>query len=142
MALGTGLPALLDDQRRLLESWLLELGQNWNEQRLAALVSRVPAAPWRLTALLELAKLDLERQWQRGRRVPLADYLQRFPELARAEAVVTDLARAEAELRGRFGETLHPSTTRATSRPPGAPGDLPEQFGRYRIVKKLGQGGM
>src|SRR5262245_51485436 len=49
-----------------------------------------------------------------------------------------------------MAEPLPPTSTRATPRPealfptelPAGPGELPEKFGRYRIVNKLGQGGM
>ncbi len=49
-----------------------------------------------------------------------------------------------------MADPLPPTSTRATPRPeaifpthlPAGPGELPETFGRYRIVKKLGQGGM
>jgi formylglycine-generating enzyme required for sulfatase activity len=39
-------------------------------------------------------------------------------------------------------ETLTPPTTGSPNAPPEMPGTMPQTFGRYRILKKLGEGGM
>lgn len=92
--------------RLQLEAWLAEFGQAWDEDRLDAPVDRLPPPghPLRRPALVELVKIDLERHWQRGRRIRLADYLARYPELGPADALPTDLLLAEQEARRQFGD--------------------------------------
>jgi hypothetical protein len=34
-----------------------------------------------------MVKVDLERQWQRGKRLTLGSYLERYPELGTAETI-------------------------------------------------------
>ncbi len=103
-----------------------------------------PAGPARAAALVELARLDLEHRRRAGEAVRAEDYLARFPEL-RADA--TAVARLQAtERRASPAE----APTAAADTPPTTPAQtaeirlrsLPAQFGRYRIIKLLGQGGM
>ena len=52
-----------------LESLLLDFDQGWDDARLAACARELPAnCPWRTAALIEMVKIDLEKQWQRGRK--------------------------------------------------------------------------
>jgi tRNA A-37 threonylcarbamoyl transferase component Bud32 len=144
--------------RLQLEVWLAEFEEGWDEHRLAARVERLPppGQPLRLPALIELVKIDLERNWQNGRHLTLADYLARYPELGPAEALPPDLMLAEDEVCRQFGEcsrtlvaasdgeaALLPtlagpapagSAPAAASRVPRVPG--------YDVLGKLGQGGM
>jgi predicted Ser/Thr protein kinase len=175
---------LADTDRQALEAWLIEFDQGWREGCLADRVRVLPPdCPWRGAALLEMVKIDLERQWQRERRVHVESYLKDYPELGTAETVPADLLQAEYEVRRQFGapadleefaqrfprqvdelrrlvveagaeatdtghhtaalDTLKPSlSTPPPARPVSPPGVLPEPFGRYRILQKLGQGGM
>jgi len=161
---------LSDDDRLVLESWLVEFDQRWDEGLLANRVEQIPrGSSWRLPALAEMVKIDLERQWQRGRQVSLESYLKDFPELGSPADVSADLIQAEYEVRRQFGAPAAledyirrfpaqagelalliaqggSSLSRRTSSEGPKPGDdsqdLPEQFGRYRILKRLGQGGM
>src|SRR5438105_14074970 len=93
-------------ERLQLEAWLAEFEEAWDEGRLTARVERLPppGQPLRLAALIELVKIDLERNWQRGRPLLLADYLARYPELGPAEAAAPDLLLAEEEVRQQFSE--------------------------------------
>ena len=59
-------------------------------------------------ALIEMVKIDLERRWQRGERVGLADYLRDYPELGTPQTVSADLVRAEYDVRRQFGERVDP----------------------------------
>ncbi len=161
-------------ERHRLESLLLEFDRSWDDGRLAA-ARQLPRDALRPLALLEMVKVDLEKQWQRGRKPTVEGYLRLYPELGTAETVPPGLLLAEYQVRRRFGgaaglddyarrfprradelrgllaeagrsasgsslseanrQTVGPdkSTT-----PPG----VPERVGRYRVVKKLGQGGM
>jgi hypothetical protein len=85
------LAALSDEDRQALEAWLVAFEQDWDEGRLARDAQRIPpASAWRLPALAEMVKIDLERQWQRGRRVSMESYLQQFPEPGSSGAVPAD----------------------------------------------------
>jgi hypothetical protein len=136
-----------------LETWLAEFEEGWDEDRLATQVERLPPPGQllRLPALIELVKIDLERNWHCGRHLTLADYLARYPELGPAEALPADLLLAEEEVHRQFGEV--PATLlaapdgaaaspRARARPaPPAASRVPRVPG-YDVLGKLGQGGM
>ncbi len=178
-AINPKLAALSADDRQVLESWLVEFDERWDPGLLAHRVDRIPpGSSWRLPALAEMVKIDLERQWQRGRQVSLESYLKDFPELGSPADVSADLIQAEYEVRRQFGAPAaledylrrfphqagelalliaqggsslshrsSPSDSpRCSSSPLEKPGEtpahLPEQFGRYRIISRLGQGGM
>jgi WD40 repeat protein len=139
--------------RLQLEAWLAEFDEAWNEQLLAARVGRLPppGQPLRLAALIELVKIDLERNWQNNRHLSLADYLARYPELGPAEALPPDLLLAEEEVCRQFGEV--PATHRvpaagAEAGQPMLPRPLSPAASRvpcvrgYEVLGKLGQGGM
>ena len=172
------LAELSDDDRQVLESWLVEFDQGWDEGLLANRLGLIPpGSSWRLPALAEMVKIDLQRQWGLGRQVSLESYLAEFPELGSSGDVSVDLIQAEYEVRSQFsapatlddyirrfphqadelarliapgGSALSrqasvASSSRSSSKvqkPAKTPDLLPEQFGRYRIIKRLGQGGM
>jgi serine/threonine protein kinase len=178
--LNPRLADLSDDDRQVLDSWLVEFDQGWDEGLLANRLGQIPpGSSWRLPALAEMVKIDLQRQWRRGRQVSLESYLEEFPELDSPGDVSVDLIQAEYEVRRQFGAPLTledyvrrfphqagelarliasggsalaryssvaaPSPSRSSSRVQRSaktPEQLPEQFGRYRIIKRLGQGGM
>jgi len=125
----------------------------------------------RLATLTEMVKIDLERQWRSDRLLTVDDYLARFPELGTPETVTVDLIRVELDMRGEFGEPLDDQELAMRfpgrvdeiddAEPTGvatgvdrltvAPGlrfessevvDLPEVFGRYRILRQIGRGSM
>ena len=92
------------EQRRQLESLLLEFEKEWNEQRLGAQLKKVPpSSPLRRPALIELIKIDFERRWQAGRKVLIDGYLKPLPELGTLESLPVDLILAEYQVRRQFG---------------------------------------
>ena len=98
---------LSDDDRQVLESWLVEFDQGWDEGLLANRLDQIPpGSSWRLPALAEMVKIDLQRQWERGRQVSLESYLGEFPELGSPGDVSVDLIQAEYEVRRQFGAPL------------------------------------
>jgi hypothetical protein len=163
---------LSDEQRCQVASWLVDFDRSWNESRLAARVRELPAGTaLRRAALIEMVKIDLEKQWQLGRRPTVESYLALYPEMGGAGNVPVDLIQAEYEVRLQFGEAadlaeiarrfpgqteqLQQAVARSRqlvkdtelgdpAQPTRAPAasTLPEQFGRYRILQPLGQGGM
>jgi len=177
-ALNPRLAELSDDDRQVLESWLVEFDQGWDEGLLANRIDQIPpGSSWRLPALVEMVKIDLERQWRRGRQISLESYLGEFPELGSPGDVSVDLIQAEYEVRRQFGAPVtledyirrfphqagelgrliaqggsalarHASaaapsrTSSRVQKSAKTPEPLPEQFGRYRIIRRLGQGGM
>jgi predicted Ser/Thr protein kinase len=161
----SSLSALAPQDRDLLASWLADFDGHWRPGALEERVRRLPPppSPLRLPALGGMVKIDLARRWQSGERAYLEEYLRRYPELGTAATVSPDLLQAEVRARqqhgaaappaeaGRFaGGTAARDDTRTADAPtPGrttprlsAGADVPGQVGRYRILKKLGQGGM
>jgi predicted Ser/Thr protein kinase len=185
------LERLTDSQRETLEDWLIAFDTQWREDTLDQWVAaRLPQQhPLRLPALAEMVHVDLERQWQRGKRPSLEAYLDRFPELGSSESVSALLVLAEYQVRRQFtgpvelddfsrrfprqfdelvqlveraeqqgaeaaaasprradaveGDTSRTGMSVATrTAAPRVPTQLPEWFGRYRILRKLGSGGM
>src|SRR5262249_56298651 len=87
---------LPDPLRELLEVWLVEFDQSWDEGRLAARARQIPPDhPLRLPALAEMVKIDQENHWRRGRPVPLESYLHDYPALGTPATVAADLILAE-----------------------------------------------
>jgi hypothetical protein len=102
----------LDDHRReQLEACLVEFEQTWEPGRLADYARRLPPGDaLRFPALVELVKIDLERNWQRGLRVGVESYLRDHPELGTPDTVPADLLQAEYEVRRQHGEDIEPET--------------------------------
>jgi predicted Ser/Thr protein kinase len=182
------LAELSEDQRQVLESWLVDFDLSWDKGRLASWVARLPPASdgLRRAALLEMVKIDLERRWRGGQRACLEAYAKALPELGTTDSLPADLIHAEYEARQHGGVPADLAEfaqrfprqadqlrrlveqSQADSRasgldscysfvlaevPPrapslllgqsaGGPAGLPESFGRYRILRKLGQGAM
>src|SRR2546421_105387 len=109
------LAALYPEERRLVQSWLAEFERDWGEGKLPA-----PAAEW--------------HRWP-TRNGPPAQPLQPAPATA-ARPAARETVKAEA---AKATQGQKPSTVGDA---PGTQRPLPEQFGRYRILKKLGAGGM
>src|SRR5256885_1597621 len=87
---------LSEGDRRMLESWLVGFDQQWTEGLLEDRAGRIPPdSSWRLPALAEMVKIDLERHWQRGQQISLEAYLAQYPELGNPADVTADLIHAE-----------------------------------------------
>ena len=162
------LDKLAEADRCQVESLLVAYDISWAEGRLMEEVNRLPApaSSLRVAALLGIVKIDLQRSWRQGSRCLAEDYLRRFPELRASEEAVTELSVAESQVRHQFGDVapaLEPEPPACATSPlavsmagnPAAntvtgpkeelcsvPDALPEQFGRYFILRCLGQGGM
>jgi hypothetical protein len=172
-------PTLAPEEVAALDGLVADFARDWRDGLLAEAGRQLPDRPagFRRAALIAMVKIDLERQWQCGRRPALESYLDSFPELGGAGGVPAELIGAELRVRAAAGEAVEPSAvwkrfpgraaelgtlagrddTRDNATPGGAPparlaeaarddgrgsGALPEQFGRYRIRRRLGRGGM
>ena len=170
---------LSDNDRQVLEAWLVEFDQRWEDGLLANRADQIPpGSSWRLPALAEMVKIDLERQWARGQEISLESYLKQYPELGRPDDVSADLIQAEYEVRKQFGAPValddylrrfpHQaaelgrliaqgnsaltlrlsasdpprSSTSQARRSRETPEPFPRPFGRYRLLERLGEGGM
>jgi serine/threonine protein kinase/formylglycine-generating enzyme required for sulfatase activity len=60
-------------------------------------------------ALRELIRVDLAMRWQRGHRICLEEYLERFPELGSTPKVLSRLLSAEYFIRHEHGDKPHES---------------------------------
>jgi predicted Ser/Thr protein kinase len=139
-----------DGARPALDDYLAELG-----------------ADRRLAVLAELVHVELEFRLKAGEPARVEEYLQRYPELDSPEVLLSLIVveyrlrqcrepsltvgeylarfpRHAEELTKRLDTTIptgiDPLTAADNGRRPVGP--LPERFGRYRILKRLGQGGM
>jgi hypothetical protein len=99
------LASLSENQRLVLESWLVEFDLSWDEDGLAKWVRRLPPRrdPLRQAALVEMVKIDLERRWQRGQRAKLEAYVKVLPELGAPDQLPADLVLAEYDARQQCG---------------------------------------
>ncbi len=62
-ARNPSLADLCDDDRQVLESWLVEFDQGWDDGLLANRVDQIPpGSSWRLPALAEMGYIHLEPQ--------------------------------------------------------------------------------
>jgi predicted Ser/Thr protein kinase len=98
------LAELSAEERRVLESWLVDFDLTWDERRLKSWVGRLPQTGDRLrrAALVEMVKIDLEHRWGRKRPARLEAYVKALPELGPKERLSADLIFAEFEAR-RYG---------------------------------------
>jgi tetratricopeptide (TPR) repeat protein len=126
-----------------------------------------PARPAeRLEALYELAHIDLEYRLKAGESARVEDYLGRFEQMRGATDRLLDLIAWECELRRRSGpvaraeylarfpeledelrgrlETASDEAAQPDATPPEPAPEptLPNPFGRYRVLKRIGGGGM
>jgi class 3 adenylate cyclase/predicted ATPase len=106
-------------------------------------LARRPALAGDAEAVLDLILHEVLLRRERGEAPELADYQQRFPHLAGPLAVQFEVEGA-LDLLAPALTALSPVTVRNPP-PPSLPGEgeaLPERFGRYRVVGRLGAGGM
>jgi WD40 repeat protein len=150
-------PALDSAAQDRVEAVLRRFEEAWRQGGRPALAEHLPAeGPERQAALVELAHTDLEWRLKAGEPARAADYLDRYPELAQDRAAALALLQREQTLRRRCEpgpertavEDLAEKPSRPPTEVPGvepgkdAPDEMPAQFGRYQILRRLGRGGM
>ena len=142
------LPPPGDPLRLLLLAELLkiDLRHHWHDGRRVRVESYLSAYPELGTAdtvSVDLIQAEVEARRQRGETPDLTKFAARFPrqfeELRRRLGAAAPSA---AEQGGPTRATLSLRGSTAGGGGPAAAAELPETFGRYRILRKLGQGGM
>jgi predicted Ser/Thr protein kinase len=145
------LPAPGSPVRRaaLVELVKMDMQQRWQAGRRVLLDAYLKGYPElgtadTVSAELILAEWQIRRKFGSSSAQP-AEYARRFPrqadELQRRMGEVPPLAPASSAA----GPSRETRSLRASTRATGGrttPAALPEQFGRYKILKQLGQGGM
>jgi hypothetical protein len=117
----------IGDSWHQIEPYVLRFEQAWQNGGPPAIDAFLPTnGPHRLAVLKELIHVDVERRKKAGKAARLEDYLERFPELASDPPSLTSPTRIVA-----------PPSPDAPAAPPVG---FPQQIGRYRIEKILGQG--
>lgn len=144
-----------------------DLESRWNhstEVELAAFLSehgiigqKQDSPPETIRLLLEAVQVDLERRWMSRGRLPIpeiAQYLEQFPSLntaeARAQLEAFDRTLRQRWPQSEFNDTPQLArTSLAIGEPPNEEfgprrSDFSDgqKFGPYRIVRKIGEGGM
>jgi len=126
-----------------------DLRRNWRAGHQVSIESYLEALPelgTRDTVPVELILAEYEERFRAGVPAGLAEYAARFPcqaEDFRRRADRSGGAAPESSP-DPLGGSMDPSRNLPASLdlPPVAPVRLPRQFGRYRIIRRLGQGAM
>ena len=73
------LAQLTDRDQEMLETLLVEFDTSWQPDSLSTWAGeKLPEEePLRRLALVEMVRVDMEKQWQQGRHLPLGSYLER-----------------------------------------------------------------
>jgi predicted Ser/Thr protein kinase len=129
----------------LTELVKIDLERQWqagHRLRLEAYLKALPELGTAETVPLDLIQAELAARRRAGTPADPAAFARRFPSHAEA---VGRLAQAEKETLSPTQAGRSTWESRTATEPgaaPAAPTALPEQFGRYRILKQLGKGGM
>jgi serine/threonine protein kinase len=130
----------------LLEMVKIDLRRRWQggiRVPVESYLLRYPELGGRDQPPLDLILAENEARQQHGAPLPLSEYARRFPRCAE------ELARRLTSSGPAAGEAQAPTSGGPASPTPSpgtragdAPEQLPEQFGKFRIVRQLGMGGM
>jgi len=131
------LDELPDANQAQLECLLWEFDQAWTPTALGVQAQDLLGDDGRLRqiALVELIKIDIERQWMAGNRPTVEDYLERFPELGTEETVPLELLATEDQLRRESGVALELSDWERRF-----PGRVDELASHLRAVAQASEG--
>jgi WD40 repeat protein len=122
------LPPPLPRSERL-ERIVEEFERAWQSSCRPRIDDFLPDDGERHVVLVELVHCDLELRWRAGDSARAADYLERYPDLARDEVIVRELCDRERELRQTPGHGAVSCDV------------LPARFGRFELIEVVGRGG-
>jgi serine/threonine protein kinase len=147
------LPRVGDPRRlpALVELVKIDLQRHWDRRTRVRIETYLRAFPELLAVdlLVDLIETEVAVRRRAGAAVDLASFRERFPDvvdqLRRIDLSASSAKSPSTEdqrysTRDSYGPVAMPLLHHAPGQS-GATG-LPEQFGRYRILRKLGQGGM
>lgn len=99
---------LSPEQLSLFDDFVLAFEKTWSPNCLAAqfALAASHAQPLARALMTELASIDMERQWEAGRRPSAEDYLGQFSQLATSDDAATALVIAECQARIGIGEPV------------------------------------
>lgn len=125
----------------------IDLARHWARGRQALLEQYLKSYPelgTPQTVPVELVKAELEQRLRSGASVDIAEFSRRFPHSTDAVRQVIHGRSAISTHQPHSGRTTAslPAGVASGSPIPASLDDLPEQFGRYRILKRIGRGGM
>ena len=133
----------------LVELVKSDLVRRWNSGQAVSLefyLETLPELGTRDTIPAELILAEYEERCRHGVPADLAEYTARFPHQAEKLQQLIERSRGEASglMLSECAGELVPShfLPPTTGLPSVVPIRLPKQFGRYRIIKTLGQGAM
>jgi WD40 repeat protein len=131
-------------QADALEPLLRLFDRAWQRRQRPTIEDYLPRTDGsRSAALMELVHIELEYRLTAGEAVTIADYLQRFPELAEDREVVDELRAVEEELRGdgvpRCAAELPSDDDKAREEPTGTPRPA-SRLGRFELIEVVGAG--
>jgi predicted Ser/Thr protein kinase len=126
----------------------IDIRRRWGQGRrviLEAYLKTYPELGTADTVPVDLLEAEYQVRRQFGSRARLEEYARRFPRQAeelrrRLDGAASQAPAPDAADPTRATRSLQ-SDTRPAAQPSGAAA-LPEQFGRYRIIKQIGKGGM
>jgi serine/threonine protein kinase len=127
----------------LLELVKIDLRRHWlagRERTVEYYLKDHPELAASKDVLLDLALHEYDVRREAGKPARPAEFAPRFPRIA--GELTRRLEEAQASRTPVPTTVQPPPQTVRQGEPTGAPGDLPERFGRYRIVRLLGRGGM
>jgi len=133
----------------LSELVTIDLGRQWkvgNEPEIEDYLDQFPELGTAATVAAELLLAEYQARELKGGPVKLEDFARRFPQ--RAETLKQLLEQSGKAASRRLSSATHTDSSRGGEKvetkaePMAASWDLPKEFGRYRILKRLGEGGM
>jgi formylglycine-generating enzyme required for sulfatase activity len=127
----------------------IDMERRWQEKqpvRLEHYLHKIPELGTRDSISPEMVIAEYEIRRDYGQPAEISEYSKRFPaQFSRLKELIAALPAPSGRRSANHGNTETVSFAQSTpsfasSRP--TPQQLPEQFGRYKILKKLGGGGM
>src|SRR5262245_33588002 len=132
----------------LLELVRVDLAQRWRRGervRLEKYLTDFPELGPPASIPVELVRAEHETRIRHGDTTSLEDLRGRFPRQVEQLGLTSALVQTLPPPSLASDTGISPQPTRDLSHVPVAvavPGELPEHFGRYHLIRKLGQGGM
>lgn len=137
------------DEKRQFEAAIARFEDAWHDRGEPEIASFLPTeGPVRAALLEELMQIDMEFRRSRGEQPARAGYVRQFPELEGSKVgSASHTSGSHVDAAGELQQrtiTMSQESTDASIASDGKAQEpsIPERFGRYKILKALGQGAM